>query len=150
MKARHVFTLLVAALSSAMLAGAFDYAGTAAFGFPFAVSGLVLVMALLLLFADIRAGRAARSAGGSCDSPAPAAQPEEDSPVDWAGLATIYAFLAGFLVVSYFVSYLVAVPAFLFLFGVLYCKERWLPTAAAAAGVGLGVFVIFDRFLPSF
>jgi len=44
----------------------------------------------------------------------------------------------------------VAVPAFLFLFGVLYCKERWLPTAAAAAGVGLGVFVIFDRFLPSF
>ena len=151
MKARHVFTLLVAALSAAMLAGAFEYAGTAAFGFPFAVSGLVLVMALALLVADIRADRAAAAAttaGAAPDAPTP--PQERDRPVDWAGLARIYAFLAGFLVVAHFVSYLVAVPAFLFLFGVLFCNERRVPSAVLAASVGLAVFVIFDQFLPSF
>ncbi|RDC71945.1 hypothetical protein DLJ49_12690 [Rhodovulum sp. 12E13] len=148
MKARHVFTLLVATLSAAMLAGAFEYAGTAAFGFPFAVSGLVLVMALALLVADLRADRAAAAAGQAPDAPTP--PPEQDRPVDWAGLARIYGFLAGFLVVAHFVSYLVAVPAFLFLFGVLFCNERKVPSAVLAASVGLAVFVIFDQFLPSF
>ncbi len=155
MKVRHVVTLLVAALSAAMLAGAFEYAGTAAFGFPFAVSGIVLVMALALLVADLRADRADRAdraaepaSGAASGDPVP--EQERDRPVDWAGLATIYAFLAGFLVVAHFVSYLVAVPAFLFLFGVLFCKERWVPSAVLAASVGLAVFVIFDQFLPSF
>ncbi|MEE4117977.1 MAG: tripartite tricarboxylate transporter TctB family protein [Paracoccaceae bacterium] len=151
MKVRHVVTLLVAALSAAMLVGAFEYAGTAAFGFPFAVSALVLVMALALLVADIRADRAAAAGDASVDaSGAPAPPQEQDRPVDWAGLATIYAFLAGFLVVAHFVSYLLAVPAFLFLFGVLFCKERWMSSAVLAACIGLAVFVIFDQFLPSF
>jgi len=153
---RHVFTVFLILLMGTMAVGAFAYAGTAAFGFPFTVASIVCVMGFAPLVAEWRADRAAKASGvendggGVRQKAPPPIPPGKAKPVDLVGLATIYAFLIGFLVVAHFLSFLVAVPVFLFLMCLLFSKEGWLASAVLAGTVGLFVFLVFGLVLNTF
>jgi hypothetical protein len=149
---RNIFSVFVISLMGAMLFGSFNYYETAAFGFPFTVALIVLVMGILLLLYDISALRKKKVAVG--EAPKTSNQGAEKSPdvsgesrKKWLEVARIYSFLAGFLVISYFTSYLIAVPVFLFLLTYWYCRERLLPSALVAVVTSGLVYLIFAYIL---
>jgi len=79
-------------------------------------------------------------------------KPEEDKgkePLINRSFLRMVAWLIGLLVLLKFVTYLIAVPLFIFLLLWLEAKERWKVSLAIAAGVGIFMFAVFELFLDA-
>jgi len=141
MQIRNLFTIFLIVLMAAMMVMSFSYEGTAAFGFPFAVALIVLVMGVLLLIGDLTIHKA---------KAANVAEPEEKKNLHWGGVGLVYLLLIGFLLISMFLSYLVAVPVLLFVMAYFVSREGLIPSAVLAVGVGGAIYILFDRILGAF
>jgi hypothetical protein len=157
---RALFSLLIALLMAYMVVASFDY-GFRARVFPATLGSLIFFMALLQFLGDAFPavqkklpflGAKGIALEGSAASHAPKdtqVRAEHERKPSWLPIYGIFAALVAFAVLLHFTSFLVAVPAFLFLFAWLVAKERLIPALGLAAGVTIFMYLIFRVILGS-
>jgi hypothetical protein len=143
---RGIVSLIVAIFSLVLLIVGFDYNEKARM-IPVGAATIVLVMALLQLMADTFPAFGKRFrfiAGNGTSFETSESNDEEES---WKSVFACLAWLIGFVAVLYLTTYLIAVPAFLFLFIWLGGKSKLLPAVYIAAGAWVFLYILFELVL---